>query len=173
MVTPLVVKPDDLEILAVHDDRVVLSATPDTVVPGRYGLWLDGGAGHARIGQILGRDDATVTRVLEQVDGGELRPGPARFNQYYVAGDPTTAWGLPSQDVGIESEVGELPCWLVPPAEPVSGPAADPGTAGVWAVLVHGRGATREECLRGVPVLQRIGDHDAGAVVPQRPGRPR
>ena len=71
VVTPLVVKPDDLEILAVHADRVVLGATADTVVPGRYGLWLDGGRGHARIGAILAQDDeaGTVTRALEQVDG--------------------------------------------------------------------------------------------------------
>jgi pimeloyl-ACP methyl ester carboxylesterase len=149
VVTPIAVKVDDLEILEVHPDRVVLSATPDTVVPGRYGLWLDGGQGHARIGAILARDDTTVTRELESVEAGTLRAGPARFNQYYVAGDPTTAWGLAHEDVLIPSEVGELPCWLVPPAEPER--------AGVWAVLVHGRGATREECLRGVPILHRLG----------------
>ena len=114
------VKLDDLEILEVHPDRVVLSATPDTVVPGRYGLWLDGGAGHARIGAILQRDETTVTRVLESVEAGTLRPGPARFNQYYVAGDPTTAWGCPRGRRSSPSEVGDLPCWLVPPAEPAT-----------------------------------------------------
>jgi hypothetical protein len=125
--------------------------TPDTVVPGRYGVWLDGGTGHARIGQILEQSETSVSRTLESLDGGELHPGPARFNQYYVAGDPTTAWGLPHEDVLVPSEVGDLPSWL-------TRPAADPaGTEGVWAVLVHGRGATREECLRGVPVLHRMG----------------
>ncbi len=153
VVTPLVVKPDDLEILEVHDDRVVLSITPDTVVPGRYGLWLDGGAGHARIGEILERTDDSVTRRLESVEYGELGVGPARFNQYYVAGDPTTAWGLAHEDVLVPSEVGDLPCWLTRPAESASGGEFD----GVWAILVHGRGATREECLRGVPVLHRMG----------------
>jgi pimeloyl-ACP methyl ester carboxylesterase len=152
VVTPLAVKVDDLEILEVHADRVVLTVTGDTVVPGRYGLWLDGGTGHARIGQILSQDETTVTRVLEQVDNGELRPGPARFNQYYVAGDPTSAWGLPSEDIVVASEVGDLPTWLVRPA--ADGPD---GLDGVWAVLIHGRGATREECLRGVPVLHRLG----------------
>jgi uncharacterized protein len=156
VVTPLVVKPDDLEIFEVHDDRVVLSATPDTVVPGRYGLWLDGGEGHARIGPILSQDDESVTRALEQVDRGTLHPGPARFNQYYVAGDPTTAWGIRHEDVLVASEVGDLPTWLVPPAtHPGDHPAPD--LDGIWAVLVHGRGATREECLRGVPVLHRLG----------------
>jgi uncharacterized protein len=161
VVTPLVVKPDDMEILEVHDDRLVLGLTPDTVVPGRYGIWLDGGAGHARIGEILDRTDTTVTRRLESLESGELRPGPARFNQYYVAGDPTTAWGLPHEDVLVPSEVGDLPCWLTRPSESPAESSADSGPGsgldGVWAVLVHGRGATREECLRGVPVLHRMG----------------
>ena len=37
-------------------DRVTLAVSPETVVPGRYGLWLGGGAGHARVGDILERD---------------------------------------------------------------------------------------------------------------------
>jgi alpha-beta hydrolase superfamily lysophospholipase len=160
VVTPLVVKPDDLEIFEVHADRVVLSATPDTVVPGRYGIWLDGGEGHVRIGPILGRDDESVTRAIEHLDRGTLHPGPARFNQYYVAGDPTTAWGIAHEDVLVPSEVGDLPTWLVRPAthrDHSTGEEVVADLDGVWAVLVHGRGATREECLRGVPVLHRLG----------------
>ena len=106
--------------------------------------------GSARSSQ---RTDDSVTRRLESVEYGELRVGPARFNQYYVAGDPTTAWGLAHEDVLVPSEVGDLPCWLTRPAESASGGELD----GVWAILVHGRGATREECLRGVPVLHRMG----------------
>lgn len=155
VVTPLVVKPDDLEIYEVHADRVVLSATPDTVVPGRYGLWLDGGSGHARIGAVLSQDEESVTRVLERVEWGRLHPGPARFNQYYVAGDPTHAWGIAHDDVSVPAEVGELPTWLVPPPE--RGAGDGPVSEGTWAVLIHGRGATREECLRGVPVLHGLG----------------
>ena len=34
---------------------------------------------------------------------------------------------------------------------------ADTGRNRRWAVLVHGRGARREECLRAVPVLHRAG----------------
>jgi uncharacterized protein len=156
VVTPVTDKPDDLEIISVGGDRVVLSVTPDTVVPGQYGLWLSGGRGHARIGEILARDDGTVTRTVTSVDAGVLEPGPARFNQYYVAGDPTQAWGLAHEEVIIHSEIGELPCWLV---RPETGAGARDGgpMSGVWAVLVHGRGATREECLRGIPVLHGLG----------------
>ncbi len=36
-------------------------------------------------------------------------------------------------------------------------PPKDVKKRDVWAVLVHGRGATREECLRAVPLLHRLG----------------
>ena len=63
--------------------------------PGRYGLWFDGGQGHARVGAVLEVDEEAgrVRRVLEGVDAGELRVGPARWNQYYFVGDPQDALG--------------------------------------------------------------------------------
>ena len=73
-----------------------------------------------------------------------------------MAGDPTTAWGVSHDDVLVRSEVGDLPTWLVPAATH-PGDHAGPRSRRVWAVLVHGRGATREECLRGVPLLHRLG----------------
>ncbi|NAZ78032.1 alpha/beta fold hydrolase [Kineococcus sp. T13] len=48
----------------------------------------------------------------------------------------------------MPGELGDLPCWYVPPAG---------GPSDTWAVLVHGRGATREEALRALPVLHRLG----------------
>ena len=56
VLTPDQRRPDDTEILAVDADRITLAVSPETVVPGRYGLWLDGGAGHARVSDILERD---------------------------------------------------------------------------------------------------------------------
>jgi uncharacterized protein len=147
VVTPRRHKPDDVEVLQVGPRRVVLAETADTVVPGRYGVWTDAGAGHFRVGDVLDVTDGRVTRELLGVDAGTPRPGPARWNQYYYAGDPTTALGLPHDDLVIPAEVGDLPCWSVP--------AEGPGE--VWAVLVHGRGATREEALRALPVLHDLG----------------
>ncbi|MBB2899713.1 hypothetical protein FHR75_000501 [Kineococcus radiotolerans] len=174
VVTPRRDKPDDLEVLQVGPRRVVLTETADTVVPGRYGVWTDGGAGHLRVGDVLDVTDGRVTRELLGVDAGVPRPGAARWNQYYYAGNPTTALGLAHDDLTVAGEVGELPCWSVPAAAPgaVSG--------GVWAVLVHGRGATREEALRALPVLHELGipclvpsyrnDADAPAVAAGRYG---
>jgi len=148
VVTPDSYKPDDVDVVAVDAGSVTLRTTPETIVPGRYGLWLDGGEGHARLGQILRHDEAagTVTRELLQVDHGRLRPGDARWNQYFYAGTPAEALGLRYEDVDVPGETGAMPAWLVPA-----------GNGDRWAILVHGRGATREECLRALPVLQRLG----------------
>ena len=150
VLTPDRLKPDDSQILAIEDDCVTLLLTPESRQPGRYGLWLDGGRGHARVGAVLEVDEAAgrVRRVLEGIDSGELRIGPARWNQYYFAGHPRDALGLPSRDVEIAAEIGTLAAWEVPPAD---------SSDGRWAILVHGRGARRDECLRAVPVLHELG----------------
>jgi pimeloyl-ACP methyl ester carboxylesterase len=148
VVTPDSYRPDDVEILGVSGGMVTLRATEETVAPGLYGLWLDSGSGHARVGPVIDHDEAagTVTRTLVAVDDGKLRSGPARWNQYYFAGTPADALGLKYEDVDVPGELGPLPAWLVPA-----------GNGDRWAVLVHGRGATREECLRAIPVLHRLG----------------
>jgi uncharacterized protein len=150
VLTPDQRRPDDTEILAVGADDITLAVSPETVVPGRYGLWLDGGSGHARVGDILRRDDddedVVVRRILAR-DKGILQPGPARWNQYFYWDDPMTSLGLPFRPVAVDGELGPMPAWLLEPDHPT----------GRWAVLVHGRAARREECLRAVPTLLRLG----------------
>ncbi|MEO6998870.1 MAG: alpha/beta fold hydrolase [Terracoccus sp.] len=152
VLTPDELMPDDVAVTAHDDLTVTLGVTPDTVVPGRYGLWLDGGRGHARVGEILERDALTVTRQVVGVDRGELSVGPARWNQYYYSDRPRLSLGVPDEDVTIISEVGPMPAWVVRPAG-LDGRRQ----SGDWAVLVHGRGARKEETLRAVPVLRDAG----------------
>ncbi len=149
VLTPDHRRPDDTSVLAVEDDEVTLRTTADTALPGRYGLWLDGGAGHARVGDVLRRDEERheVVRALHTVDRGALAPGPARWNPYYYGDSPQTSMSLPSRDVAVETELGPMPAWLLEPETP----------NGRWAVLIHGRGAPREECLRALPTLSRLG----------------
>jgi len=164
VLTPDPLKPDDVQILAVDDGSVTFRLSPEAVQPGRYGVWLDSGEGHARVGSILeiNEESVTVRRELEGVDAGELRAGPGRWNQYYFMGNPHEALGLPSQDVEIAADIGTLAAWRVPPAT-TAAPTDDTedtssnSPAGRWAILVHGRGARREECLRAVPVLHELG----------------
>lgn len=150
VLTPERDKPDDTEVLSVGPGTVTLRATDETVARGCFGLWLGRGQAHARLGEVLRADGPTVTRTLIEVDRGSMKVGPARINPYYYAGDPESALGLPFEDVVLEGGIGPLPAWVVPPSAEV--PASD-----VWAVHVHGRGATREECLRALPVLHRLG----------------
>lgn len=151
VVTPNHVKPDDVWVidvdLAADPATVTLQATPETTAPGRYGLWFDGREGHARLGGVEHADDEVVVRRLEHVDRGVLRAGPARWNGYYYEGTPQSALGVPHQDVEVETELGPMRAWYVP----AGGPAT------TWALLVHGRGATREECLRAVEPMRAIG----------------
>lgn len=149
VLTPDSRRPDDTVVLAVHGDEVTLPISPETTVAGRYGLWLDGGSGHARVGDVIRLDEqaGTVVRELLSVDRGHLAPGPARWNAYYYWDSPARSMDLPARDVTVESELGPMPAWLLEPER----------SNGRWAVLVHGRGARREECLRALPTLRRLG----------------
>ncbi|TQJ50499.1 alpha/beta fold hydrolase [Phycicoccus sp. SLBN-51] len=149
VLTPDRERPDDTEVLAVDDHTVTLGITADTVVPGRYGLWLDGTDGHCRLGDVVELDEerGRVTRELLGVDFGHLTPGFARWNQYYYGSPPDRSLGLPTQHVEVLTELGPMPAWLVEAEQPTDR----------WAILVHGRGARREECLRGITPLRDSG----------------
>lgn len=149
VLTPDRERPDDTEVLAVDDHTVTLGITADTVVPGRYGLWLDGTDGHCRLGEVVELDEerGRVTRELLGVDFGHLTPGFARWNQYYYGSPPDRSLGLPTQHVEVLTELGPMPAWLVEAEQPTDR----------WAILVHGRGARREECLRGITPLRDSG----------------
>ncbi|WP_270890004.1 alpha/beta hydrolase family protein [Pedococcus sp. 5OH_020] len=152
VLTPDRQRPDDTRILAVDDHSVSLDVTPDTVVPGRYGLWLDSATGHARVGDVVELDEegGCVRRELHGVDYGHLAPGFARWNQYYFAGPPDRALGLRTEYVDVLTELGTMPAWVV----------RTPSESRRWAILVHGRGARRDEALRAVRTF-----HDSGVNV--------
>ncbi len=147
VLTPDASRPDDVEILSVTGDLVTLRANEYTLSPGLCGFWLDRGDGHIRVGGIAGRDDGIVARPLLHVDGGRAHAGAARFNSYWYWSDPTTCLGVPHEDVDVRSDAGALPTWLIRPDRPT----------GRWAILMHGRGGSREETLRAVAPLRDAG----------------
>lgn len=152
VLTPDHRRPDDHVIFEIDEESVVVDLTPESVVPGRFGMWFAGGDGHLRVGDVLGIDelDRRVRRRLVAVDRGIPAPGPARWDTYYWWAPPDDTLGLPTRYVGIQGELGTLPAWVVP----------GPGDGRRWAVLVHGRGARREETIRAIPAL-----HGAGLTV--------
>jgi uncharacterized protein len=106
-----------------------------------------------RVGDVVRLDAAsgTVERELLAVDRGYLAPGPARWNAYFHGAPPDVSIGADTEYVTYAGELGPMPAWVVRPSG-----RAD-GDSGRWAVLVHGRGARREETIRAMPPLLATG----------------
>jgi uncharacterized protein len=146
VITPPRRREEDIRILAHSESTVTLSLTADTATSGRYGLWFSGDTGHLRMGEIVSRDDRSVTRELLSVDVGDLAAArTGRFSGWFYR-DPREL-GFAVEDVAIPAPVGPAPAWLVPAQE---------GTDD-WVIQVHGRGVTRAETIRAVPVFRAAG----------------
>ncbi|REF31349.1 hypothetical protein DFJ65_2416 [Calidifontibacter indicus] len=141
---------DDSVVRAYNDLTITLDANDETTSPGRYGLWVGGYETHARIGDVLSIEGegsrAEVTRELLGVDYGELAVGPCRINGSYFVGPPAHSLDVDLTEVTYRGPLGHMPAWRV-----------DVPDSTRWAVLVHGRGALRSECLRALATLQGCG----------------
>ncbi len=150
VITPARQRTADQEVLAVIRDgqarQVIFAASDDTTVEGTYGFYFDGGKGHARIGRIISYSPAerTVLREVEAVYSGDLEKARWGWWSGALHPDPATA-GYPAEDVLIDVDRGQAPAWLVRAG----------GNPRTWAIMVHGRGASRQEALRAVgPALE-------------------
>lgn len=125
-----------------------------------YGLQGDGQ--QVVVDQVLDQSATTVQRRVATRDGAEywtggglaIGPGLRRPTsqvtgslQRDVWTDPTQI-GLTYRDVTVDGPLGGLPAWYVP---------ASGGPRTTWAVLVHGRGASRSEPLRALITAHRSG----------------
>lgn len=152
VVTPEKHRADDLAILAVIADgsalQVVLEATPDTIVEGSYGLYFNDSTALAVIGPVLSYvpREGSVTREVLSVHGGDLRSATSGWWSGNLYANPEQM-GLEYEDVELALPDGPGPAWLLP--------AVNPGST--WAIMVHGRGARRNEGLRAVPTAHRLG----------------
>lgn len=148
VVTPPRQRRYDIDILGVDHDAgiIVLSRTPDTVVPGLYSLWFDRDRGHARVGEIVGHGARSVTRRLHSVERGDVsRASRARWAGWWYL--TPADLGVPFREVGIRTPIGAAPAWRID--------SATPGTD--WVIQVHGRAVTRAEGLRAVHVFGELG----------------
>ena len=146
VVTPAQRVPDtqivDLDTAA---QTITLTRTPDTVLPGRYGLFTTGTESYLKLGTVLSSDETTVKRkLLTQVDGDTRLQRDAAFSGWYY--DAPDQLHLPFTSELIGSALGPCPAWLFPV-----------GDADVWVIQIHGRGVDRTECLRAVPVFHALG----------------
>ncbi|MBO9041579.1 alpha/beta fold hydrolase [Curtobacterium flaccumfaciens] len=148
VVTPDRKRNERVPIHAVDPVRktVTIERTADTELQGRYSLWFGGGTGHMRVGEVLGTTDTTVTRRIIAIDAGDAtaaRRGRWGGWFYLTPGE----LDVPVEDVDIPTPNGPAPAWVVRADDP----------AAPWAVLVHGRGVTRAETIRAVPVFRSAG----------------
>ena len=143
VITPPRKRAEEIRVLGSTDSTITLSANDDTTTRGRYSLWFSADTGRARIGEVLAMDDDIVIRELVAVDFGDLslaRRG--RWSGWFYQ-DPREL-GYPVEDIEIQTAVGIAPAWLVPTRR-----ASDH-----WVIQVHGRGVTRAETIRAVPVFR-------------------
>lgn len=137
----------DTQIVSVDlaAQTITLTKTPDTVLPGRYGLFTEGSEPYLKLGSVLTSDETTVTRkLLTEVDTQTRLSAAAAFSGWYYS--TPDELHLPYSTELIHSAVGACPAWLFPA-----------GDGATWAILVHGRGTTRAECLRAVPTFVAAG----------------
>lgn len=145
VVTPMR-RATDTEILTVDTgaQTIELQRTLDTELPGRYGLFTTGTYGYVKLGAVLSADGTSVRRkLLTQIEPGARVDRAAAFSGYYYSSP--SELHLRWENLLIGSPAGPCPAWYFPAASTT------------WVIQVHGRGATRAECLRAVPVLHAAG----------------
>ncbi len=136
----------DLDVVAADDHEVTLrpvgDADPTLTRPGIFGLSWPGG--YARVGAVVAEDGGQVTRGL--VDGPAPPVGvAATLDPFAFDGDPRSALGVPFRDVVIPGPLGDLPAWWIL------------GSRDYWVIQIHGKGSSREEALRTIPVIRELG----------------
>jgi uncharacterized protein len=141
----------DVEVVGVDTsvgELTFAASDGDLLDLARLGFWT--AASTLELGEVVEVDAEAVTRTATLVDGGWPEVGdlgaatPVTFR-----GDPEAALGLPTTHVAVPGPDGPLPAWQVVPDD-VTDPAA-------YAVLIHGRGASREAMHRSLRTV-----HDAG-----------
>lgn len=124
---------------------ITLARTPDTELPGRYGLFTSGTTDYVKLGSVLSEDHESVTRkLLTHVPDTARISSDAAFSGWYF--DRPEQLHLPFTPELIGSAIGPCPAWLFPAGE-----------GDIWVIQVHGRGTTRAEALRAVPVFHALG----------------
>ncbi len=140
----------DLVVAGIGDHTITLQVTAATDLEhgdwrraGRFGLeWSDG---YGTVGEIVELSGREVVRDFTPVNGHPKAGDAVRLDEAAFQGDPLVARGLPFQQVSFESDIGTLGAWRLN------------GSSGRWAIIVHGRAASRETALRALPAFAGSG----------------
>jgi alpha-beta hydrolase superfamily lysophospholipase len=148
VVTPAPRVPDTRIVdLDAGAQTITLERTPDTELPGRYGLFTTGTVSYVKLGSVLSVDERAVKRkLLTHVAGDARLSADAAFSGWYF--ERPEELHLPFRNELVGSSLGPCPAWVFPSADERSD---------LWVVQVHGRGTTRAEALRAVPLFHSLG----------------
>ena len=161
VLTPDRQRPDDTEIREVSEHSVTLGLTAETVVPGRYGLWLDDGSrplpGGGRPPRRRGRRGWSVGSC--SVSTTATSPLGSRAGTSTTSAlAPSSRSACPLATSRCSPSSGPMPAWVI---------EAEPRTTR-WAILVHGRGARREERSACGETVAGQRDQRPDPLLPQR-----
>jgi pimeloyl-ACP methyl ester carboxylesterase len=133
---------DPVEVISLSGGEVTLPLVGNTAAPGRWGLELE--AGYVQLGEVVGSGDDRVVRRVLRVDGDAAAGDTARFDTDAFGGDPA-ARGIEFREVIIPSAAEDIAAWTVA------------GEDDTWVVIAHDAGESREQALRVLPTIQRLG----------------
>lgn len=153
----------ETEVVSVDRRSVTLTNTADSRQRGTWGL--DAPEAYGQVGEIdpdsVSAD--SLTREYEPI-AGTLRPGdPVDLDAYAYPQDPDAAFDFPVSEIEVAGPLGPQPAWLAPGDDKQR-----------WAVMVHGRGARRNECFRMLEILHDQHDFNSLCVSYRNdPGAPQ
>ena len=133
----------EVKVVELEEDRVKRRFPTEEDLrkePEKMGIEWD--VGYARVGETLDVDGAEALRKYTLLDGELVVGEEVRFDKSAFPGDPAMAHGITFQEIKFASPLGELAAWQVD------------GSGDTWVIFVHGRGASRREALRMLPVVE-------------------
>jgi len=137
--------PFELRVAAVGDGEITLvREAGDTRLDEPGILGLVGPKGYGRIRDVREFDRDRVVRGYVPFDGEIATGDLVRFDKAWFPGDPARSMKIRFEDVQVRAKIGDLPAWYVP------------GTGDTWAILVHGRTASRAETLRALKTVTEL-----------------
>jgi alpha-beta hydrolase superfamily lysophospholipase len=138
---------DDVRVVGLPAGQIQLRALgdqPALTKPELYGIAWQGGTGH--LGATVAASGGVVTRPLTVTSGSAPQVGqPAVLDRAYFLGDPATALGIPVRHVVVNGPLGPQPAWYFP------------GKGSTFVIGVHGQNGSRNDLLRVVDTVHRMG----------------
>lgn len=139
----------DLEVVSAQNDRVTLRPAPaehpsaDWERDGTWGLVWE--QGYGQMGSIIEVIGQQVTRNFRLMQAEPSAGTRTRVDAGAWPENPQTAYGFSFTEVSTTSRLGSFPAWFLP------------GAKNTWMIFVHGKGSSRRESLRILPVFVQAG----------------